>query len=320
LVAAMSFADIQAAYGARRVATYPLTADKVPAVRAYQCIGASYSAQLVSRFAEAMAAGFCAGARNGVTVVDIDSTDDRLVHEIQVRFGATPLQVITPSGGRHLYYRHSGEARRPRLLPDVDILGAGNVVCADSETAKGRYQIERGSLDDLPRLPSLAAAPATSQRREKVQLGERNTELYRYLARHAVHCDSLDALLDVARTWADRRLAVPLPDTEIVKTATSAWRRRGERKLFMQHVVEGPKFAALVADVEVWAVCSYLMVENGPAATFLIADDLGKARGWPRRLVPRVRRKLLNMEIVECVRPPRKGAAGLYRWCLPRDE
>jgi hypothetical protein len=320
LVAAMSFATIQAAYGARHIATYPLTADKVPAVRAYQRIGASYSSLLVSRFAEAMAAGFCAGARNGLTVVDIDSPDDRLVREIQVRFGATPLQVITPSGGRHLYYRHGGEARRHRAFPDVDILGAGNVVCAGSETSKGRYQIERGSLDDLARLPRLAAAPAPSKPGQKVVPGERNTELYRYLARHVAHCDTLDALVDVARTWADDRLEVPLPDAEIVKTASSAWRRRGGRKLFMQHVVEGPKFAALVADVEVWGVCAYLMTENGPAAEFFIADGLGQARGWPRRLVPAVRRTLLSMEIIERVRPPRKGTPALYRWRPPNEE
>jgi len=159
----MSFAQIQAAYGAIRVATYPLTADKVPAVRAYQRIGANYSAQLALRFPEAMAGGFCAGPHSAVTVVDIDSSDDNLVYEVQNRFGSTPLQVVTPSGGRHLYYRYGGETRRIRLLPDVDILGAGNVVCAGSETAKGRYQIERGSLEDVSRLPSMATRNALTQ-------------------------------------------------------------------------------------------------------------------------------------------------------------
>jgi len=54
----------------------------------------------------------------------------------------------------------------------------------------------------------------------------------------------------------------------------------------MQHVFAGPQYAALVANVQAWALCTYLMVENGPAAEFFITDSLGPARGWPRRLVP----------------------------------
>jgi len=310
----MKFADIQRAYGEHGVDCYPLKADKTPAVRAYDRIGAAYSMHLAVRFTDAMAAGFCAGHRNRVTVIDIDSTDDQLVEEVEARFGKSPLHVTTPSGSRHLYYRHRGEARRPRALPDVDILGAGNVVCAGSETAKGRYRIERGSLDDLDRLPRLAAKGAAPQRPERVQPGERNTELYRYLARHTVHCDTLDALLDVARTWADRQLAEPLPDAEIVKTATSAWRRRGGRKLFMQHVVGSSIYARLAANTDALALWAHLSIENGPSATFYIADGLGKAMGWPTRFVPAARKALLDMGLVECVRRHRKGAAALYRW------
>jgi len=309
----MSFADIQAAYAAYGVATYPLSENKKPAVRAYDRIGAPYSARLALRFSCATAGGFFAGQRNKLTVVDIDSPDDRLVGEIEARFGCTPLQVITPSGGRHLYYRHSGEGRCIRPFPHVDILGAGNVVCAGSETTKGRYRIERGSLDDLDRLPRLAARGA-AQCPGKVQPGERNTELYRYLARHAVHCDTLDALLDVARTWADRRLAEPLPDAEIVKTATSAWRRRGGRKLFMQHVVGSSIYARLAANTDALALWAHLSIENGPSATFYIADGLGKAMGWPTRFVPAARKALLGIGLVECVRRHRKGAPALYRW------
>ena len=36
----------------------------------------------------------------------------------------------------------------------------------------------------------------------------------------------------------------------------------------MQHVIEGPKFAELTADLEVWGVCSYLLAENGPNTEF----------------------------------------------------
>ena len=148
------------------------------------------------KFGDFMVAGFCAGRRNGITVIDIDTTDPKLVEEIERTAGPPPLHVLTPSGGRHLHYRHGGEQRRIRLLPDVDILGAGNVVCAGSETPKGRYVIERGSLDDLDRLPHLAASPAPPARRDDVPVGKRNSELFQYLQRIVAYCDTLDQLID----------------------------------------------------------------------------------------------------------------------------
>jgi hypothetical protein len=312
------FPDIQRAYAAHGVATYPLNDTKKPAVKFYNKIGNIYSAHLVLRFPEALAAGFNAGPRNRLTVVDIDSSDDRLFDEIQTRYGVTPLVVLTPSGGRHLYFRHYGEVRRIRPLPDVDVLGAGNVVAVGSKTSKGRYQIERGSLDDLDRLPRLASAPTQPESRQLVPEGKRNEALHRYLRSIVVHCDDLETLIDVARTWSDSGLAGGLPDAEIVKTAGSVWRFRGGRKLFMQHIVEGPLFGKLIANPEVWTLCSYLMIEQGPDAEFMIADGLSDARGWPRRLVPKARKALLSMGIVECVRQPRKNAPGIYRWRSPQ--
>src|SRR3546814_2136353 len=44
-----------------------------------------------------------------------------------------------------------------------------------------------------------------------------------YCMRAAPHCDDLDALLDVARTFAEDALMVPLSEAEVVKTARSAW-------------------------------------------------------------------------------------------------
>jgi hypothetical protein len=313
----MSFSTIQAMYAAHNVVTYPLSASKAPAVKCYNRVGAQGSAQLARKFADATAAGFVAGRRNRLTVVDIDSHDHRLVDECLARFGVTPLQVVTPSGGRHLYYRHNGEARRIRPLPDVDILGAGNVVAAGSKTPKGRYQIERGSLQDLDRLPRLAASPAPPQAHALIPEGKRNATLFNYCRSVVGHCDTLDQLLDAARTWATSRLetgADPVSDAEVIKTCTSVWRFRAGRKLFMQHIVESPVFDRLIASPDVWTLCSYLMIENGPKAKFMIADGLGEARGWPRRLVPACRKALLDMGVVRCVRPPRKGAPGLYRW------
>lgn len=315
----MGFPAIQAAYAAHGVACYPLQ-EKVPAVKGYANVGAAGSAQLAMKFKTAEAAGFVAGRRNRLTIVDIDSTDHRLVDETERILGRSPLHVQTPSGGWHAYFRHDEEPRHIRVLPNVDLLGAGNVVAAGSKTPRGRYEIVRGTLDDLDQLPRMVGSAAPPQAAERVPVGKRNSELFKYLRGIVGHCDDLNALLDAAHTWAADRLAAPLAEAEIAKTAGNVWRFRGGRRPFMQHVIEGPKFAELTADLEVWGVCSYLLAENGPAAEFMIADGLADARGWPRRVVPRARRMLVESGIIECVRPPRKGAPGLYRWSLPRDE
>jgi hypothetical protein len=85
----------------------------------------------------------------------------------------------------------------------------------------------------------------------------------------------------------------------------------------MEHIVEGPMFTALIADPEVWTVCSFLMIENGPDAEFWIADGLGDARGWPRRMVPKARKTMLDLGIVKCIRKRGNGLPALYRWIPP---
>lgn len=308
-----AFAVLQEVYARHGVATYPLTEGKAPAVRGYQRIGAAGSCQLVMKFPMADAFGFVAGVRNRVTVVDIDSPDDHLVEEIQGQYGATPLQVVTPSGGRHLYYRHGGEARRIRPLPNVDVLGAGNVVAAGSIVPKGRYAIERGELEDLARLPTMRlsgslAAPG------RVPEGQRNTTLFEYCRRTVSFCDGLDQLLDAAAAWADANFIVPLPAAEIRKTCSSVWNYRRGRRRIMNHLIEGPQFDALTANQSAMALFAYLSGINSREATFWIADGLAGKLGWSRRSIPEGRKTLLELGIVECVRQAGKNAPALYRW------
>jgi hypothetical protein len=314
----MAFAELQMAYSTRGVATYPLGHDKLPAIRGYEKVGHRGSGQLAMKFAAAEAAGFCAGGRNNLTVVDIDSPDPVLHREVLLRFGDTPLRVLTPSGGVHLYYRHSGEPRRIRPIPNVDVLGAGNVVAALSKVPRGEYRIESGSLDDLVRLPALRnLAPPTSKAR--IEHGRRNNALFSFCQSVVARCDTLDALMDCAQTWAADRLEGQLPDTEITKTCSSVWNYRGGRKRVMNQIVEGPQWTALTADIEALALLAYLSAENGDAAEFMIADALGEARGWSRRLVPSARRTLLELGIIECTRSHAPGRAALYRWVVPTE-
>src|SRR5262249_20900783 len=153
-----------------------------------------------------------------VVVVDIDSDAPSLVDQMIERFGPTPLQVRTPSGGRHFFYRASGE-RCSTLRPDapVDIKGIGGYVVAppsirpNGQFAGRQYEIIAGSWDDLSRLPplrldSLAIVETENDNKpiplRAIRRGARNKHLFRVLLRHTPYCDDFEALLDVARTIA----------------------------------------------------------------------------------------------------------------------
>jgi hypothetical protein len=150
------FGQWQPNYAAHRIATFPLRGDKVPAIRGYNRVGLPASGQLAAKYPHAGALGFMCGARNKVTVLDADSTDENVLADALSRHGATPLVVRTASGKWHAYYKHNGERRRIRAWGEdcpIDLLGGGVAVAPPSRIARGSYQIFQGSLDDLDRLP-----------------------------------------------------------------------------------------------------------------------------------------------------------------------
>jgi hypothetical protein len=103
----------------------------------------------------------------------------------------------------------------------MDILGAGNVVAAGSIVANGRYELERGTLDDLDRLPTMRQGD-DNRLIVHVPEGKRNNTMFRHALRQARYCDDLDGLLDVVRTM-NLECEPALPDEEIVNIAKSAW-------------------------------------------------------------------------------------------------
>jgi hypothetical protein len=268
--------------------------------------------------------GFMCGSLNRLTIVDVDSPADSELQHALTTYGDSPIIVSTPSGGRHVYYAHNDEPRKVRLDAGhpIDMLGGGLCVAPPSVRPSGAsYAWLRGGLGDiangnLPRIRNGAVVRDNSQAGPRVQKGERNAQLFKYCRQIVAYCDDLDALIDAARSWADNECVAPLPDAEIIGTANSVWKYRGGRKRVMQNIVEAPVFAALIANLDAWALFAYLAAENGPNAQFMVADGLGAARGWPQRFVPKARKALLDMGAIKCVRFPRKGVPALYRWNL----
>lgn len=174
---------------------------------------------------------------SGITVVDCD--DPGVVTAMMLRCGKTPLQTSTPSGGTHLWYRSRGERcgdlRNEGLAVDVKGRG-GFVVVPPSIRPSGafagrKYDLQFGSWADLEHLPMIRAGalPRTMYRDtdsptplRAVKQGHRNRMLFRTLLRHALHCDTQDALQYTAETINDD-FDPPLSFAELQKIVKSAW-------------------------------------------------------------------------------------------------
>jgi hypothetical protein len=101
-----------------------------------------------------------------------------------------------------------------------------------------------------------------------------------------------------------------------MKTCNSVWTYRAGRKRIMNQIIESEAYMALKTKPYALALFAYLSAENGPDASFWIADGLADSLGWPRRSIPAARRIMINLGLVKCVRPPAKGVPALYRWAV----
>ena len=333
VVPAMSFRDWQSRYAAHGIATFPVRVDddgKVPAIRGWQRVGLPGSAKLGQKFADADAFGFCPGRASGLTILDVDSADERTLADALDRHGPTPIIVRSGAGNHQAWYRWRGEGRliRPDADPKwpIDILGGGFVVAPPSHGTKSNYQFIQGDLDDLDRLPYLREPPpnmnghshlAMPPAKERTGEGARNRNLWEHCMRAAHHCDDFDALLDVART-RNAEFLPPLADSEVVKTAKSAWgiTERGENRFGRPSVSIGAEEAIhlIKTDPDVFVLLSFLRANNGPARTFIAANALAEVFGWGRKRLADARKRLEGTYIKMVRRPSKVKGAALYRW------
>lgn len=329
----MPFRDWQPRYAAHGIATFPVSVGhdgKVPAIRGWQRVGLPGSAKLVQQFADAGAFGFCPGPRSGLTILDVDTNDECTFVDALDRHGPTPIIVRSGSGNHQAWYRWHGEKRQIRPYPEkpIDVLGSGFVVAPPSHGIKSNYQFIEGSLDDLDHLPVLRGIEITpsplssaSIPNEAVSEGGRNNTLWRHCMQSARYCDNFESLLDVART-RNADFSPPLPDSEVVKAAGSAWgyTQRGQNRFGRPGVFFEAKEATdlICSDPDAFLLLAFLRANNGPASTFMVANGLAKQLEWTRKRLAAARRRLTGIHI-QMVRWPTtfKGPA-LYRW-VPKD-
>lgn len=317
------FAEWQPRYAEAGIPTFPVR-NKKPAVRGYLKTGPNVSRQLAGKFGDAMALGF-ACKRAGLTIVDVDTPDENVLADALAEYGDTP--VIVRSGSNHFqaWYRNDGEPRkiRPDKAKPIDILGGGYVVAPPSQGAKGAYHFLRGSLDDLPTLPRLIRPDPVDDRStpemERVNVGQRNDSLWRACMRHARGCATFDDLLSFAHGANADTLAVPLPDAEVVTLAQSAWSKQvsGDNRFGAEMVVglSASQFERLSGDPFALTLAMTLRHRWRNGETFMVANAMAEAMGWPRKKFAAARTSLEATGLLVMVRPPIKGGGpAVYRF------
>jgi hypothetical protein len=350
-----TFPSWQPTYAAHRIATFPVRQDKKPAIKRYSSVGLRGSQQLALKFQDVDAFAFMCGERSRITVLDVDSTDERLLADGIAKHGRTPLVVRTASGKFHAYYKHSGERRciRPWRDVPIDLLGGGLVVAPPSLTPAGRYEIIQGSLDDLDRLPVIydledelyadwhqptapdakpIAEPSEPSTKRVVPEGQRNNDLYRHLMREAHSCENLSALVNKGQTFNQWYCSLPLSDDEVMRTARSVW----------DYTIKGKnrfgQFGAWLplADVDLLVgsrdcpgsavmqdaclLLTYLRAHNRPDngfSTFMIANGLADTFHWTIKRLAKARSMLITLEYIRLCRAAVANTPARYSWHDP---
>jgi hypothetical protein len=293
------FTEWQPIYAEHRVATFPVRANKTPAIANWHRIGLPASSALAARHRDADAFGFVTGRRSGVTIVDVDTTDEKIAEDTIRRHGRPGIVTRTASRKFHLLYRYNGERRRIRPwkpLP-IDVLGNnGYAVAAPSRTDKGTYEIIHGRVDDLDLLRPAAGLDSLAREAKPAKLpsdaarpiseGERNSALWRHCMRTARVFSEFNELLDEARTFNARCLP-PMEDEEVMKTAQSAWKytETGQNR-FGQHGAWFPieEVARMIAYQDAFILLAFLRAHNGPWSTFMCTNGgIAETLGWHRK-------------------------------------
>jgi Bifunctional DNA primase/polymerase, N-terminal/Primase C terminal 1 (PriCT-1) len=311
------FSEWQPRYAERHIATFPVDANKKPAIRRWNQITLGGSWRLAERFRKADAFGFQLGPRSQITTLDVDSSDETILADALNDHGDSPF-IVRTGGGYHAYYSYGGERRhiRPYHNKPIDILGGGFVVAPPSISNKGEYQIIAGTLDDLGSLPPIHAVLDNLRTEGRIPEGKRNNTLFRFALEQARHSDTYDALLDVMRT-RNMECEPRLADDVLISTAKSAWRYEQEgrnligrgRSVVTPHAV----IDELIGESQDAFVLLTLLQRHHWGRSFVLANAMADKLGWSRKRFAATRTLLHTFGFIELVAPASFRSAAVYR-------
>ncbi|ROO30600.1 hypothetical protein SAOR_01000 [Salinisphaera orenii MK-B5] len=329
------FADWAPIYADAGVRVFPVNIDEEgtrPTVRGYLKAGDNTRRAWAdaTKFADTDALGIDL-RRSGITVLDIDEPNEKLLADAMDWHGQSSFIVRSQGGNFQAYYRNNGEPRdtTKRRWPGhrIDLLGGGMTVAAPSQGHKGNYEIIVGDLEDLSDLPKLRNLPdpinddgVEEPRDRTITTGRRNHALFTYTMRAAHNCESEPDLLAKARQYAIETFDPALPDSEVQRTVASAWGYtvRGENYASQPHTrLLNDEINTLAFDQpDAYILLSILRCNHWGRDEFLIADAMAN------KVVPfnvkrlRAARRYLKQHgyVVEERRPSSKYGAGLFSW------
>lgn len=329
-----NFGKWQPIYADHGVPTFPVVVadgNKKPAVRNWNRTTPNSSKSFAIRFADAESFGFPCGRASRITVVDMDSTDAAILDEGRKLFGESPLVWQTGSGKYAMAFRHSGEKRmiRPIKGLPIDLLGGGYAVAPPSIGSHQRYQIIRGTLDDLERLPvanipaEIAARNERAQRRAgavagRAAEGQRHELLKAHCMASVWYCDDFDALLDCAMNFAKFSCDPPLEDHETISMAKWVWNLKEKGWLHRpghrhwsddQHDldVEGELLAA--------RLLSWLRHNHpGERQEFVVANAMAKSMHVNRENFAKARELLVVRGLLRLIKSATNKEPALFGW------
>jgi hypothetical protein len=333
------FSAWQPKYATVGIVTFPVNPDtKIPLVTNWHKFGIRASTSVTSRFEGCNGIAFACGARNGITILDIDLPDEALLQKALDRHGDTPLIERTASGKFHAWYKHNGERRSVKKLWGegfpIDLLGGGQSVAAPSTRADGSsYEFYRGSLADVPNLPVMRGLedvrkatqpqppPPLVSTTTFVKEGERNNTLFRLCLRHASKAENVHQLMEHAMS-INATFNPPLSDSEAMQCALSAWRYEERGRNFVTHgqslvlpisainqIAHGDGGDALV-------LLTQLERYHWDRDQFVLANKYAETLGWTLPRFRKARDLLVEADLIrQLTKGGRfKGDAPLFAW------
>jgi hypothetical protein len=246
------------------------------------------------------------------------------------RHGQAAIVTRTASSKFHALYRYNGEGRRIRPWSDlpIDVLGDnGYALAAPSKLERGSYEIIHGCLDDLDDLKPMVGAPAgpaTAPLPPKwigMRQGDgRNRALWERCMRVGGGC-CLDRMMEIARE-ANQLFKEPLMDAEVVKIATSAWQHdaAGLNFFIRPRVMLDHDIVDELANDSPDALVLLVKLErfHGGNDRFILSRTMAPSMGWGFARWYAARDRLIEADVIRCVRPGGRGPNDppIYGWAL----
>ena len=327
------FAKWQPKYAARGIATFPIGEAKKPAIKGWPKVGLKYSTALATKFTDADAFGYVTGRPSNVTVLDIDTTQEKIAEDAIRKHGQPTIITRTASGKLHCLYRYNGERRRirpwGREIP-IDVLGDnGYVLAPPSKLEKGSYEIIHGHFDDLDNLKPMAgfediqATKPASRLQGMREHDGRNNALFAAIGPTAREINlaggTYEQLLRIARQL-NAQCAEPMEDKEVSQIVDSVWGMTLDGRNFIGRpgafVDITDMDRMIVDDQDALILLMFLRGHQSPRATFMCSNGLAKRLGWGEDRVGRARRRLIERGYIKPVRQAGRGSPALFRWAL----